>query len=80
MMMALTIVPVCTGRHDLPDCCFSAGHSRYRTSAPAAGIALGMALSPSIQLNLTGAALAVIAAVLASLLKHALAPRLKDLI
>lgn len=47
---------------------------------PAAGIALGMALSPSIQLNLTGAALAVIAAVLASLLKRVLAPWLKDLI
>lgn len=47
---------------------------------PAAGIALGMALSPSIQLNLTGAVLAVIAAVLASVLKRILAPWLKDLI
>ena len=47
---------------------------------PAAGIALGLALTPAVEHALAGALFALIGASLSSLLKHVFSPWLKDLI
>lgn len=47
---------------------------------PAAGIALGLALTPVLEQALLGAVFAIIGAVLSSLLRHVSRPWLKDLV